>query len=55
MNAEMIREGLNREQRFSKIQEMAQYQIPILNKVDFMKSVKKTSPEVYQIENKKKS
>lgn len=53
MNAEMMRESLGKEARFNKIQDMAIWQLKALNGRDFMKSLKKTSPDTYLIEQKK--
>lgn len=46
-NADMIREGLNKQERFKKLYKIAQYQKEILDKQDFLKSIKKTSDDVY--------
>lgn len=53
-NAEMIREGLDKETRFLKLQELAQWQLKTLNDMDFTKSIKKTSDDVYLIEHQRK-
>ncbi len=53
-NAEMIREGLDKETRFFKLQELAQWQLKTLNDMDFTKTIKKTSEDVYMIEHQKK-
>lgn len=53
-NAEMIREGLDKETRFLKLQELAQWQLKTLNDMDFTKTIKKTSEDVYMIEHQKK-
>lgn len=47
LNAEMIRDGLDKETRFNKIQEMAHRQLKTLNDRNFMKSLKKTSDDIY--------
>lgn len=52
-NAEMIRNGLTKEERFIKIQEMAKTQLESLNKRDLIKSLKKTSDKIYLLEEKK--
>lgn len=52
-NAEMIKEGLSKEVRYEKLQNMAQAQLKALNDVNFMKALKKTSDDVYLIESKK--
>lgn len=53
-NAEMIREGLDKPSRLVKLQELAAWQLNALNEMDFMKSIKKTSDDVYLIENSQK-
>ncbi len=46
-NADMMRNGIARQDRFEKLYEIAKYQLEILNKQDFLKSIKKTSPDIY--------
>ena len=46
-NADMIRDGISKEERFAKLYKIAQYQKEILDKQDFLKSVKKTSDDIY--------
>lgn len=46
-NADMMRNGIARQVRFQKLYEIAKYQLEILNKQDFLKSIKKTSPDIY--------
>ncbi len=46
-NADMIREGISKQQRFKKLYKIAQYQKEILDKQDFLKSIKKTSDDMY--------
>jgi hypothetical protein len=46
-NADMIRDGIDKEQRFKKLHQVAQYQKEILDKNDFLKSIKKPSDDVY--------
>lgn len=53
LNAEMIREGLDKEVRFNKLKDMGTRQLEALNSKDFMKSLKKTSQETYLSEPKK--
>ncbi len=53
MNAEMMRSGIDKKLRFEKLQEMAQRQLELLNTKDSLKSIKRTSDEVYLIEAKK--
>ena len=51
-NADMIREGVSKQERFNKLYKIAQYQKEILDKQDFLKSIKKTSDDVYLDSNK---
>lgn len=53
-NAEMIREGLDKKTRFLKLQELTDWQLKTLNEMDFIKSVKKISDDVYLIDQQKK-
>lgn len=53
INAEMIQDKLDKQTRFNKLQEIAQRQLKALNERDFMKSLKKTSEDIYVIEHKK--
>ena len=46
-NADYIREGLSKKERFKKLSNMALYQKEILDKQDFLKSLKKTSDDIY--------
>lgn len=46
-NADMIRDTISKEERFKKLHQMAQYQKEILDKQDFLKSIKKMSDDVY--------
>lgn len=46
-NADMIREGIGKKERFEKLYKIAQYQKEILDKQDFLKSLKKTSDDIY--------
>jgi len=52
LNAEMIKSGIDKENRYHKLKEIAKYQLTILNEKDYMKALKKLSDSVY-IENKK--
>ncbi len=47
LNAEMIKTELNKSDRFQKLLAIAIYQLNILNKTDFMKSLKKTNEDIY--------
>ena len=53
LNAEMIKSGINKEDRYLKLKEIATYQLTILNEKDYMKALKKLNDKVY-IENKRK-
>ncbi|MFN7226241.1 MAG: KilA-N domain-containing protein [Holosporales bacterium] len=53
MNTEMMRDRLDKKTRFEKLSSIASRQLETLNKMDFMGSIKKTSPEVYFIESQK--
>ena len=53
-NADMIRDGISKEERFKKLYQMAQYQKELLDKQDFLKSIKKMSDDVY-LDNKQKN
>jgi len=46
-NADMIREGIGKKERFEKLYKIARYQKEILDKQDFLKSLKKTSDGIY--------
>ena len=46
-NADMIRSGTPKIDRFRKLLEIARYQTEALNKHDFLKSVKKISDDIY--------
>jgi len=53
INAQIIKEKINKSSRFNKLKEIAKYQLNILNEKDFMKSLKKLNDNIY-IENKNK-
>ena len=53
LNAQMIKENIDKRTRFRKLKEIAEYQLTILNEKDFMKALKKLNENVY-IEEKKK-
>ena len=53
LNAEMIKDDVNKKDRFMKLREIAKYQLSVLNEKDFMKTLKKLNEKVY-IENKKR-
>ena len=46
-NADMMRNGVVRNIRFQKLYEIARYQMEILNKQDFLKSIKKSTQDIY--------
>ena len=46
-NSEMIRDKVDKRERFEKLKELAEWQLEKLNKTDFVKSLKKTSEDVY--------
>lgn len=43
----MIKEKIDKKERFLKLREIAQYQLTILNEKDFMKALKKLNDNVY--------
>jgi hypothetical protein len=43
----MMRNGIARNIRFQKLYEISKYQLEILNKQDFLKSIKKSSQDIY--------
>ena len=51
MNAELIKNGIEKEERYLKLKEISDYQLTILNEKDFMKALKKLNDKVY-IDNK---
>jgi len=53
MNADMIRENISKEERFLKLKAVANYQLEILNKDSYLKTIKKKSDETYIIGQKK--
>ena len=54
LNSEMIRDGIDKKERFNKIQEIAQRQLDAFNRRDVVKSFKKTSDDIYVMDHKKK-
>ena len=54
LNAELIKDGLSKKERYERIQRMAHDQIRVLSKEDAMKALKKTSEDIYLIEAEKK-
>ena len=53
LNAEMIKSIIIKEKRFEKLNEIANYQLNVLNEKDFMKSLKKLDDKVYTGKQKK--
>lgn len=53
LNAELIKKGIKKPERFMQLREMAVYQLEILDKKDSLKALKKLADDVY-IENHKK-
>ncbi len=53
INAQMIKEKVNKRDRFVKLREIAKYQLSVLNDMDFMKSLKKLDDRVF-VDYKKK-
>ena len=54
INAQMIKEQIDKTQRFDKLKEIAKYQLAVLNDKDFMKSLKKLNDKTYIEEQNKK-
>ncbi len=53
MNAVMIRKSIPKNERFNQLQEIAEYQLNILNEKDSLKALKKMSDDTYLDENNK--
>lgn len=51
MNAEMIRKGIEKEERFNELREIANYQLKVLNGKNTMKAIKKLRDDIY-LDNK---
>ena len=51
INAELIKNGIEKKERYLKLKEISDYQLTILNEKDFMKALKKINDKIY-IENK---
>lgn len=47
INAQMIKENIDKSERFDKLKEIAKYQKAVLNDKDFMKSLKKLNDNIY--------
>jgi hypothetical protein len=54
LNAQMIKEKITKTERFTKMREIAKYQLTVLNEKDFMKALKKLNDNIY-IERMKRS
>ena len=46
-NAELIRNKIDKKERFEKLKNIAQYQKNVLDKQDYLKSLKKINNEIY--------
>ncbi len=53
INAQMIKEKIDKNIRFTKLKEIAKYQLSVLNDKDFMKALKKLNDNIY-VERKNK-
>jgi predicted GH43/DUF377 family glycosyl hydrolase len=51
----MIKENIDKTERFKKLKKIAEYQLSVLNEKDFMKSLKKMNDKVYIEERKKRN
>jgi len=49
----MIKSGIEKQKRFEKLSETANYQLTILNEKDFIKALKKLNDKIYIDEKKK--
>ena len=47
LNSEMIKSKIDKTERFSKLRQICQYQLQILNEKDFMKALKKLDDNTY--------
>jgi hypothetical protein len=52
LNADMINNKLDKEERFQKLKQITEYQLQILNEKDFMKTLRKLNNEVFIKEQK---
>jgi len=53
LNAQLIKKGLDKAERFIQLREMAVYQLELLNKKNAMKAMKKLADDVYVEQQKK--
>jgi hypothetical protein len=49
----MIKEKLEKKERFYKLKEIARYQLLVLNEKDFIKAIKKLNDSIYLDKTKK--
>jgi hypothetical protein len=47
LNAEMIKKEIEKGERFKQLQEIAKYQLKIMNEKNTMKAIKKLSDDTY--------
>lgn len=47
LNAELIKQGIDKTKRFIKLREVAVYQLEILDKKDALKAMKKLAEDIY--------
>jgi hypothetical protein len=52
LNAQMIKEKVSKGDRFTKLKEIAKYQLSVLSEKDFMKTLKKLNENIYVEQNK---
>lgn len=53
LNAELIKKGIDKSERFMQLREMAVYQLEILNKKNALKALKKLADDVYFDQHRK--
>ncbi len=53
INAELLKSGIEKKQRFEKLKEISKYQLTILNEKDFIKAIKKLNEQIYIDEQRK--
>ncbi len=53
INAQMIKEKLEKKERFYKLKEIARYQLLVINEKDFIKAIKKLNDSIYIDKTKK--
>jgi len=47
LNAEMIRNNIEKSQRYIRLKEISEYQLLIMNEKDFLKALKKINDKIY--------